>query len=221
MADVSSIGSGSTIDALVDQYRQTISQPVTDLQTKKTDINTRLSALGDLKTKLKTLSDTVNDLALSGTESPFLAYTVTSSDTDVATATAAAAAAAGSHELKVSHLAANDAFLSSNLSKTADSGLSAGTAYNFSISVAGKSQNVTVRFDSTSNNDVLTAIANAVNNNSTLKGVVTATVMSVSGSQARLVLTSKEELEVGAFVKGMSWVEPPDFLTSLPTCVVQ
>ena len=36
-----------------------------------------------------------------------------------------------------------------------------------------------------------------------------------------LVLTSKEELEVGAFVKGMSWVEPPDFLSSLPSCVVQ
>jgi LysM repeat protein len=36
-----------------------------------------------------------------------------------------------------------------------------------------------------------------------------------------IVLTSKEELEVGAFVKGMSWVEPPDFITSLPSCVVQ
>jgi len=36
-----------------------------------------------------------------------------------------------------------------------------------------------------------------------------------------IVLTSKEELEVGAFVKGMSWVEPPDFLTSLPSCAVQ
>ena len=36
-----------------------------------------------------------------------------------------------------------------------------------------------------------------------------------------IVLLSKEELEVGAFVKGMSWVEPPDFLISLPSCAVQ
>ena len=36
-----------------------------------------------------------------------------------------------------------------------------------------------------------------------------------------IVLLSKEELEVGAFVKGMSWVEPPDFLASLPSCAVQ
>ena len=36
-----------------------------------------------------------------------------------------------------------------------------------------------------------------------------------------IVLTSKEELEVGAFVKGMSWVEPPDFIASLPSCVAQ
>ena len=36
-----------------------------------------------------------------------------------------------------------------------------------------------------------------------------------------IVLFSTEDLEVGAFVKGMSWVEPPDFLASLPACVVQ
>jgi hypothetical protein len=36
-----------------------------------------------------------------------------------------------------------------------------------------------------------------------------------------IVLLSKEELELGAFVKGMSWVEPPDFIASLPSCVAQ
>ncbi len=36
-----------------------------------------------------------------------------------------------------------------------------------------------------------------------------------------VVLASKEELEVGAFVKGMSWAELPDFLASLPLCVFQ
>jgi LysM repeat protein len=36
-----------------------------------------------------------------------------------------------------------------------------------------------------------------------------------------IVLTSREELEVGAFVKGMPWVEPPEFITSLPSCVIR
>ena len=36
-----------------------------------------------------------------------------------------------------------------------------------------------------------------------------------------IVLSCTEELEVGAFVKGMSWGEPPDLLTSLPSCALQ
>jgi hypothetical protein len=36
-----------------------------------------------------------------------------------------------------------------------------------------------------------------------------------------VVLASKQDLAPGAFIKGMSWVEPPDFLTSLPACVVK
>jgi hypothetical protein len=35
------------------------------------------------------------------------------------------------------------------------------------------------------------------------------------------VLTSTEELRVGAFLKGISWIEPPDFIVSLPSCVVK
>jgi hypothetical protein len=36
-----------------------------------------------------------------------------------------------------------------------------------------------------------------------------------------MVLSCSEELELGVFVKGISWVEPPDFLTSLPSCALQ
>jgi hypothetical protein len=36
-----------------------------------------------------------------------------------------------------------------------------------------------------------------------------------------IVVASKEEFVLGAFVKGMPWVEPPDFLASLPTCLVK
>jgi hypothetical protein len=36
-----------------------------------------------------------------------------------------------------------------------------------------------------------------------------------------VILASKEELAPGAFIKGMPWVEPPAFLTSLPACVAK
>jgi hypothetical protein len=36
-----------------------------------------------------------------------------------------------------------------------------------------------------------------------------------------VVLVGKEELARGAFVKGMPWVEPPDFIASLSTCIVK
>jgi hypothetical protein len=36
-----------------------------------------------------------------------------------------------------------------------------------------------------------------------------------------IVVAGKEELVPGAFVKGTPWVEPPDFLASLPTCLVK
>jgi hypothetical protein len=36
-----------------------------------------------------------------------------------------------------------------------------------------------------------------------------------------VVLSGKEELAPGAFIKGMPWVEPPDFLASLPACAVK
>jgi hypothetical protein len=36
-----------------------------------------------------------------------------------------------------------------------------------------------------------------------------------------VVVSSKEDIAVGAFVKGMPWVETPDFLATLPTCVVK
>jgi hypothetical protein len=36
-----------------------------------------------------------------------------------------------------------------------------------------------------------------------------------------IVIASREDLAPGEFVKGMPWVEPPDFLASLPVCLVK
>lgn len=194
MADLSSISSSSSsLDLLVEQYKQTLMGPVNNLQTQVDTLNTRITALSTLKTKLSTLSATVNSYALKGTSSPFLTYAVASSDSDVGTATATSYAQPGTHSLKVSQLASNDMLLSSSLVSAADSGLTAGSNYAFSVQIGTASAvQLNVSLSSTSNKDVLTAIAAAVNANADLNTKVSASVVNVDGVHSRLVLSSDE-----------------------------
>jgi flagellar hook-associated protein 2 len=190
---MSDVSSATTLDSLVSQYRASISQPVTDLQNRQSDLNNRLSALGTLQTKLSTLSTDATNFGFSGTNSPFLKYAVQSSDPTIVTATATSLASAGSHTLKVSQLASNDALLSGRLSLAAVSGMTANTTFAFSVKVgSGQSRSVNVQLGAaTTNGDVMNAIAAAVNNDSVLNPLVTASVVKVTETESRLVLTSK------------------------------
>jgi len=40
-------------------------------------------------------------------------------------------------------------------------------------------------------------------------------------SSTAIILSSTEDLYTGAFIKGFSWTEPPEFLAKLPTCPVE
>src|SRR5512140_835732 len=123
----------SGLDALVSQYRASLAKPVDDMQNQQDALNARLTALNSLKTKLSALSTTMNNFALSGTNSPFMKFGVSSSAQDVATATATSLAVAGAHSLKVSQLASNDTLLSGRLTLAADSGLAANSTCTFSL----------------------------------------------------------------------------------------
>ena len=192
MADLSSVSSGSSaLDQLVANYEQTLMGPVTNLQNKVSDLNTKISALSTLKSKLATLAATVKSFALKGTSSPFLTYAVSSSDADVAKATATSYAMEGTHSLKVSQLASNDMLLSSTIDTAADSGLSTGTNYTFSVQVGtSEVRQLSVTLTSTSNKDVMTAIASAINADSTLNQKLSASVVNVDGVHSRLVLSA-------------------------------
>ena len=186
--------SGSTLDDLVNSYRASISKPVTTMQTQQQTLNYKLSNLSTLKAKLVTLSTTASSLGLAGTSSPFLTYGVESSNTTSVTATATSAALAGTHSLRVSQLATNDTLLSNALTAASDSGLTASTSYSFSVGLAdGTSKTVSVGLGTaTTNTDVLSAVASAINADSTLKAKMTASVVSIDGTNSRLVLTSKK-----------------------------
>ena len=191
MSSVSSASGSSALDQMVSAYEQTLMGPVTSLQNQVSDLNSRVSALTSLKSKLASLSTTVNSLALKGTSSPFLTYAVASSDSTVAGATATSYAQGGTHSLKVSQLASNDMLLSSSITTAADSGLAAGTNYSFSVQIGTSDvQQVNLSFSSTTNKDVLSAIATAINSDSVLSAQVSASVVNVDGVHSRLVLSS-------------------------------
>ncbi|MGA9120002.1 MAG: flagellar filament capping protein FliD [Bacteroidota bacterium] len=194
MSNISSLASSSNaMDQMVAQYEATLLGPVTNLQNKVSDLNSRISALSSLKSKLSTLSTTINKLALKGTSSPFLTYAVTTSDSTVATATATSYSQPGTHTLKVNQLASNDMLLSSSVTTAADSGMSANTAYNFTVKVGDADvRTLSVNVSSTSNKDVLVAIASTINADSELAGKISASVINVDGIHSRLVISADD-----------------------------
>lgn len=95
----------STIDNLIAQYMALESKPLTDLQTRKSELNIRRGMYSDLGNYLEQLSTLVEELANTEDESIFNTVTVTSSDTDKLTASGSAGAALGNYHFRVRQLA--------------------------------------------------------------------------------------------------------------------
>lgn len=96
------IGAGMDLNSVLTKLMDVERQPLTALQSKISETNTKLSKLGSLKSKLSDLQSAANTLYLPTKLSVFSA---TSSDTDVASATTAFNASAGSYALNVTQLA--------------------------------------------------------------------------------------------------------------------
>lgn len=193
MSTTSSVSSSSSLDSLVAAYEETLSAPVYALQTALSALSARQTALTELKTKLSTFSDTVDDFAVGGSSSPFLAYAVDSSDDDVVTAKAGTAAVIGTHSVKVNQLASYDTLLSDKVTSADDTGLTSGSTYSFTVKI-GSNDAVTLSVtpSGTTYEDVMNAIVSAVNGDSTLGDLVTASVVDIDGTSSRLILTSTD-----------------------------
>lgn len=194
MITSSSVGSASpsnSVDQLVAQFRASERKPIIAVENKKTTLTARLSVLGELKTRLETLFSTVKDLSATGTSSKFSTFAVSSTLTGIATATATSSAIAGTHTLLVTQLAKSDSVLSSSFSTTAtDIVTAAGTGVKqIQIGVNGTNTPVNVTLNTgDTNSTVLSNIATAINASG---AAVSASVVSVTSSTSRLVLTSK------------------------------
>lgn len=193
MITSSSIGSSSSaaVDQLVAQYRASQRKPIANVENKKTTLTARLNVLGELRTKLETLFSTVKDLSATGTSSKFSTFTVSSTLTSIATATATSSAVSGTHTLLVTQLAKSDSVLSSLFSNSGTDIVTAEGAGTKQIQLTVNGTNTPVNVDLTggdTNATVLSNIATAINSSG---AAVSASVVSVTSSTSRLVLTSK------------------------------
>lgn len=186
------------IEGLVAASMAVERRPLTTLQSAQKSLGLRSATLNDLKSSLSALRSKAQALIQAGTLSPFQTKTVGSSNTAVATATASTAAVAGVHTLSVTQLAKLSTVVSSQLNSSTVTSESAGVktikvTYNGTdptTSGTAVSVNMTVTAGD-SNNTVLTNLAAAINNDTTLSAKVSASVVSDTSSTVRLVLTSK------------------------------
>jgi flagellar hook-associated protein 2 len=191
MSSIANLQFFSQVDTLVAQYRASVRKPIVPTETKKANLNSRLSVLAELKTKLTTLKTTIDDLSKTGSESTINAYTVSSSSSPIATGTATASAGESSHALKVTQLAKNDTIVSNRLTSSATSVITsqgAGTK-TIGITINGTTTNVSVDLVAgDTNSSILSKITTAINESD---AEVSASTVVDTTSTKRLMLVSK------------------------------
>ncbi len=184
--------STSSIDQLVSEYITSISQPVYQLQSQESSINSLISTYNSIKSNLSSFQSQTTSLGAIGSLSPLAAKTTSSSDSSVVTATAQATATSGTHSLLITQLAKYDTLVSSQVSQSGTdiSTASGGGTSTFSVTINGKTTKVSVSVNSgDSNSTVMANIASAVNNADL---GVNASVVNDTNSTARLVFASED-----------------------------
>lgn len=193
---IGGLASGLDSNSIIQKLVQIETLPLTQLQTKKSDQQSKLNSINRLKTLITDLQTKAKALA---TKSDFLVYDVDASQDGVASFSATGAASASAHTLTVEQLAAVDRWAfdgvddaESNLTDTAGQAVAFtvnGTAYTIEIDPSAST---------------LTDIASEIND--TAGADVSATVVNAGTTDApdfKLVLTSKSSGE-GKRITGIS-----------------
>jgi len=186
MATITSLGVGSGLDlgSIVSGLMAVEKQPLTALKTRQSTVESRISALGTLKSALASLQTAAGNLVPGTTQTlaeKFSSFTAKSADETVATATAKSGVAATKYTLTNITLASAEQVRKTETALGIPSGTGSGT---LSIKVgSGDSVDVSV-----SNGTSLTDIAKAINDS---KAGVTASVVN-DGTAKHLVITAKE-----------------------------
>ena len=190
------------VDVFVASAMAVERQPLSGLQAGQRTLSVRSATFSDLKSALSALRSKAQALTQAGALSPFQAKAVSSSSATVATATASTSALPAVHTLSVSQLAKLSTIVSQQLTGSATDVVTAEGAGTKSVKItydgtdpATSGTAVTVNVELTggdTNNTILTNLATAINNDSTLGAKVSASVVGDTATTARLVLTSKQ-----------------------------
>lgn len=110
MASISSmgIGSGLDVEGIISKLMSVEQVPLTKLNTKEASYQTKISALGSLKSAVSALNSAVAALVPSGSQSPvtkYSSYKASVGNSSAASATANSSAVSGSYSLEVLQLA--------------------------------------------------------------------------------------------------------------------
>ncbi len=191
---MSSVGAVYTagLAEFLDIYLASSRQQISALQVQRSALEVKTAVYTDLKSKLDTVRALAEDLSGIGSLSAFGAKATTSSNGDVLTATAGAGAVSMNHTIHIEQMARAHSVLSGRYTSSATD---LSTAYegtqSFTITVDGTDYDVSVTIGSgDSNEDVLTAIAVAVNDVTDVP--VRASRVDDTGSTSKLYIASTE-----------------------------
>jgi flagellar hook-associated protein 2 len=185
IASFSGLGSGIDFNQLTEAILAERSRPITQLQTRGTQINRVNDAFKQLNTKLATLTESVNALTNKELGKGRLA---SSSDTNIIIPTATATAAAGTFEVVVTRLATSLSQTSRVYASANDTLLAGGaTAATFELRLGSATTGTAINI--TSANNSLGGLRDAIN---AANAGVTALIVDANGSgtQNKLVLSS-------------------------------
>ncbi len=166
------LSSGIDTDSIISRLLQLEVAPVQRLQQQQSQINSRMDALGQLKSRLSSLSSVAGGL---NTMTAFNTVTVASSDTDVASVSVSGEALPGSFNLEVSKLAQAHKISSSAQASASNAANLAG-----SFTVNGKAVTVAAT-------DSLTSIAQKIN---TANAGVTASIINGGDNNAYISVSA-------------------------------
>jgi flagellar hook-associated protein 2 len=184
MASITStgIGSGLDINGIIDKLMQVEKKPIDAINQKISDVQTKISAFGQVKSALSTLQSAAKSLS-----DPNTLYAVTTSVGSGAgfTATAGAGATTGTYDIGVQRLA--------QAQRVATSATQTFTPGAGTLTITASGQSVQVDF---SGGGTLEDLRNAINDQA--NSLVSATIVD-NGTAKQLVITGRQSGEDQAF----------------------
>jgi len=166
--------------------------PVDRLEERRDKLESKSTALTDVKTKFKTLRTRLSEFTAVGASAKLQAKQAVSSDESIFTVEADSSASMGVHTIAVSRIARNDLAITDKFNSSGSNLASnLGDSVTFSIQIgSGDVQQITVSIDeSDTNEDILDKIAASISTNAE---DVTATVIASSKNTVRLSIVAEE-----------------------------